>query len=93
MSGAPLVTDIRFAPASRRDVESGLLGFVSCAIDHLRVQGIALRKSKRGRRVLSFPCRRDSRGQRHALVAPIDDRALRAIEEQVFKAIALKEAS
>jgi hypothetical protein len=87
------IHDVRFVPASPRDRGTGLMGFVSCEIGLLRVHGLALRRTRSGRLALSFPCPRDRRGREHVVVRPLDDRARRVVETQVFEALGLEAAS
>ena len=73
-------------------VAKGLFGFVSATVNgSLRLDGIALRKTLNGNMVLSFPARRDSSGCQHTLVCPINDRARRDLEFQIFQALGIEE--
>jgi DNA-binding cell septation regulator SpoVG len=86
------ITGVTFIAASPAEVETGLLGWMSFDVnDLLRLDGVALRKTADDRIVLSFPCRRDRRGKRHALVRPIDDRAREEIERAVLSTLGLDE--
>jgi len=89
MSESPRVSAIRFSAAPARDVRSGLLGWVSFILGDLHLDGVAVRKTRDGRLVLSFPERRDARGNRHPIVRPLDDAARRQIEAEVFTALQL----
>ena len=84
---APLVSSVRFTPARPPHQATGLLGWVSCTLGVVRVDGIALRRTRTGRLTLSFPARRGRGGEQHAYVRPLDDRARLAIEHEVFAAI------
>lgn len=85
------VKGITFTPAGRLERDRGLLGWVSATLDgRLRVDGIAVRRTRRGRLTLSWPCRDDRHGQRHYLLRPIDDVARREIERQIFEALAVE---
>lgn len=63
-----MVSDVLFtsAPDGR-----GLLGYVSCRVDDLLLDGLALRRTRGGRLTVAFPCRRDRRGRMHPLVRPV----------------------
>lgn len=88
------ITNIHFAAASKPEVETGLLGYVTATFNGaLRVDGVALRRTINGRLALSFPARRDSMGNQHPFIAPIDDAARRDIETQVFSALGLIESA
>ena len=88
----PDVSDVRYTAASPAKVEQGLLGFTSFLIDgSIRVDSVQVRLTRDGRRVLSFPSRRDHQGHEHAYLAPINDETRLTIETQVFDAIGLGE--
>ena len=80
---------IRFAPAGPRDRATGLLGWVTCTVGLLVLDGIAVRRTRGGRLTLSFPARRGRGGESHAYIRPLDDCARLAIEREVFAAIGL----
>jgi hypothetical protein len=83
-----VVSNVKFAVAGRAEQETGLLGYLSFEIDGLiGVDGVTLRRTRNGRRTLSYPSRRDGRGVRHPLVRPLSHRAMKLIEEQVFGAL------
>jgi len=79
------VRHVRFVAACAGDRAAGLLGWVSCSLGAVRLDGIAVRRTRKGRSTLSFP---RGRGHRHP-VRPIDDEARKAIEREVFAAIKL----
>lgn len=87
MTGSrPVVSGVRLRP-SLGSPPGGLLGWVSCSYGHLRLDGIALRRTRDGHLTLSYPERRDAAGRRHPVLRPLDDQARREIEEQVFAAL------
>jgi DNA-binding cell septation regulator SpoVG len=84
----PLVSSVRFTSAPVQDQQSGLVGFVSLLLAGcLRIDGIAVRRTRCGRLVLSFPVRRDAVGREHSVVRPIDDAARRDIEATVLRSL------
>ncbi len=84
----PVVTDIRFHRADHRDLQTGLIGFVTFVLDgHTRVDGVTVRETRDGRRVLSFPAKKHRDGREHPYVRPVDDAAREAIEQQVLDAV------
>lgn len=90
MSGAqtsPLVvTHAWLSPAPLADRQRGLLGFVACTInDSLRVDGLTLRQTVTGTLTLSYPARESRSWRKHFYVRPLDDRARREIELQIFQ--------
>ena len=90
----PSVTDIRFTEAGRHDQRDGLLGYVSFLLEgSVRVDGVAVRMTRDGRRTLSFPAKRTARGVEHPFVRPISTASREAIEAQVFAAIDLRAES
>jgi len=58
---------------------NGLLGYVSCTVANLRIDGLTLRRTRDGRFAISFPCRRDGSGRKHPIVRPLDGSLERAI--------------
>jgi hypothetical protein len=58
---------------------NGLLGYISCTVAGLRLDGITLRRRRDGSLGVSYPCRRDRRGRRHAIVRPTGPAVERAI--------------
>ena len=85
-SPALLVSSVRFTPAKPPHRATGLLGWVSCSLGAVRLDGIAVRRTRDGRLVLSFP---RGRGQRPP-VRPLDDEARRTLEREILGAIGLE---
>jgi DNA-binding cell septation regulator SpoVG len=84
------LTDLRFTNATPAEVRTGLLGYISVTVNGtLRLDGLTIRRTADGRRTLSFPARRDATGRQHYFVRPLDDRARREIEHQVFQALGI----
>lgn len=83
----PVVRNVRYRPAPILDTPTGLVGFVTCEIDNLLIDGIALRRSTGGRPILAYPTRRDREGVGHAIVLPADPEARAAIQGQVLEAL------
>ena len=85
---APWNAHVRFTAASPADRAHGLLGFV--AFDHggLRIDGVAVRQSRSGRIVLSYPERPSRGGGRYPIVRPLDDATRRALEGRILDALA-----
>ncbi len=94
VSQAFTVTFIGIVRASEAEASKGLIGWLTVAINNaLLIDGITLRRTKRGALTLSYPERRDRLGERHSVVRPLNDEARRSIETQVFKQLGLsKEA-
>ena len=91
MDSRLVVSDVRLTQSAREDASSGLLGWVSCTVGSLRLDGIAVRRTADGRLALSFPARRDAAGRQHPYILPLDSAARRDLEHQVFAAIGLGE--
>ena len=88
------ISDVRFITASSGERSGGLIGWVSFKLnDHIRLDGVAVRRTADGRLALSFPARRDGAGRQHFYVRPLDDQARRDIERQVFAALGFEEGS
>lgn len=84
----------KFSPSALDGKDEGLLGFVALELPSgLVLDGVALRRTSRGRLCLSFPERRDSRGRRHPYIRPVDDRARRELEAEVFAALGLEDVA
>jgi len=83
------VTAVCLTAASPARVRKGLQGFASCRYGDLTLDGIAVRRTRDGRHVLSFPVRHDRNGNQHHIVRPVDDDARQAFEAAVIKALGL----
>ncbi len=71
---------VRFTPAPAEAQHDGLLGWVAFAAgDAVRVDGVALRRSRRGHYDLIYPCREDRAGRPHPIAWPVGHRARMAI--------------
>lgn len=89
MSPPPAISNVRFTRAPSRDITAGLLGYIACIIDdRLYLDGITLRRTAAGKLALSFPARRDRRGEEHPYMRPVNDVAREDIERVIFAAIA-----
>ncbi|MFO1053932.1 MAG: hypothetical protein U1F36_17075 [Planctomycetota bacterium] len=87
---APSVTDVVFTSADPAAQRTGLLGYIRCSFGNaLILDGIALRRTAAGKRVLSFPSRTDGQGRKHPLYRPVDDATRRQLEAAVFAALGL----
>ncbi len=80
-------TVIAFRPARPLDVAAGLLGFARVQVGELLIDGVAIRRARDGRNVISLPSRRDRSGVEHSLIAPISSAVGRDIEAQVLAAL------
>lgn len=88
-----LVTDITMAAAPPNDRQHGLLAFLSFTVGDLRLDGVAVRRTRAGEIVLSFPKRRDRKGRERPLVRPTDAEARRRITSDVLRALNLGDVS
>lgn len=88
------ISDVQLARAAYQDQATGLLGWISFVVNEaIRHDGVALRVSATGKPYLAFPARRDSDGNDHAIVRPINDAARREVERQVFEQLGLARVS
>lgn len=86
------VSEVRFTAATASG--DGLEGWVSCLLNGaIRLDGLALRMTREGRRTLSFPARRDRNGVDHPIVRPISTEVRREVEDQIFEALGITEES
>lgn len=89
----PMVSQIGFTRASPSLRASGLLGWVTCCISGLRLDGITVRQKRDGALALAYPARRDSRGGEHPYVLPIDQQVRAAVERQILAAVSRLEVA
>ncbi len=87
------ISDVRFVAASAEDVERGILGWISLVLnDTIQLDGVTLRRTLDGRLTVSFPARRDGKGQQHFFVRPLNDATRREVENAILTAIGFEEA-
>jgi hypothetical protein len=86
---APFLDRVHLTWASVHAAGTGLLGFVTARYGDLLLDGIAVRRTRDGRVVLSWPSRRDSRGRDHSVVRPCGDDARQALEAAILGALGL----
>ena len=85
------VSDVRFTPASAIDQRSGVLGWMTFIVgEGLRIDNVAVRRTRDGRIALSFPARRSRDGRQHPLVHPVDDRSRRRLEREILARLDLE---
>ena len=70
--------------ASDADLRTGLIGYLSVFYGAMVLDGITLRRTSDGKFRLAFPSRTDRRGQKHAIVRPVDDDARQAVEREIL---------
>ncbi len=78
--------DVEFARAPRRLARTGLLAWVRGRLGKVEIDGIAVRRSRTGRRRVTWPARRDRVGRQHRYVWLADAVARREIERQILAA-------
>ena len=79
---------LSFTSAPRHLESRGLLGWISIRIgDEVIIDGIGLRRTRAGDLRLSFPTRKDSHGNQHAVVRPANAEVHQAIERRVLVAL------
>ena len=81
---APEIRIRSWVKASDADRRTGLEGYISVVVGLIVIDGIVLRRTADGRHTLSFPARTSRRGERHAIIRPIDDQARQAIEHHLL---------
>lgn len=85
------IDKIELKTATTEDAARGLLGFLSFRVNKaLQLSGIALRRTRGGRPILSFPAKQDAHGQQHFFIRPLDDETREEIEYQVFSALGIQ---
>lgn len=66
------ISDLHFHPCRREDRSSGLRGWATCTIDGQWIlDSIAVRRTRDGRGVISFPTRVDGNGVEHPYMRPV----------------------
>ena len=84
-----IVSSVRFTPAGDADRRTGLLGWVGCVVGGFRLDGLAVRRMCNGQLSLTYPARRDRRGNEHTFVLPVGREARQDFERQILAAIDL----
>jgi len=86
----PIVSELRYTPASHKLRAGGLLGFIQCVVVGLLRINCSLRRTRDGRLTLSFPVKNDAAGRRHSRAAPANGDAHALLEQAIFEAICLQ---
>ena len=85
------VSDVRLMPGSWRDAQAGLLGYVQFVVGGVvRVDGLTLRRTRRGRLTLSYPIKKYTAEAKFHVVCPVNDEARREVERQVLACLGLE---
>jgi hypothetical protein len=84
----PIISAVRFLPASPLDQQQGLLGWASAELAGVvRIDGLVVRRTLRGDVRVFPPERVDRGGRRHRVVDVIDSRLERAWEAEILVAL------
>lgn len=76
------------------EMKSGLLAWLTIDLDGtLILDGLTLRRTVDGRHCVSFPLRRDPKGNRHVLIQPVDSEARRRVEAAILEQLGLDATS
>ena len=87
------VDEVRFSDAEPRERGTGLIGYVSFRLNRgLRIDGVTVRQTRKGKLCLSFPARRGLTGRQFFFIQPIDGSARSESERQVLQALGFEEA-
>lgn len=81
------ISVLSFRPAKPLDRATGLIGFARIQAGELLVDGVAIRRARDGRHVISLPSRRSRDGQEFSIVAPANGEVGRALEAAVIDAL------
>ena len=84
------ISALRFTPCGTADQARGLLGYLTFRHGSLRVDSVALRRTRNGRLELSYPERGRSHGRHFPIVCPADDEARVGLEAAVLEAVFLQ---
>ena len=92
MSDPLRLSNVEFTATREADARRGLLGWVAFVLANtLLVESVAVRRTRSGRLVLSFPRRADRHGNARYDCRPVDDAARASIESLVIAALDLKQ--
>jgi hypothetical protein len=84
----PLITHMRFTPASPAQRKAGLVGWTRCRADgRWELDGIAVRVTERGEPCVTLPARNDGLGKKHRYFWPVDEEANESIARQILDAL------
>ena len=84
---SPLRTSkIRFVPASEGDQQRGLLAYVCVVLGPYKIDGIAVRRTLKGKLAISYPTRNARSGTAHPVFLPTDPDVRGALEEEIIAA-------
>jgi len=64
--------------------EKGVVAWVSCVLNGIKLDSIVVRRAGSGLPVLGFPGRRSKSGGKHFYFEPVDREARRALEEAIL---------
>lgn len=82
------ISDVSFQSANESQRREGVEGWVRLTLnDALRLDSIAVRRTRDGRLTLSYPERTDRHGRRHPTARPRDTEARVSLDEQILEAI------
>ena len=87
-----IISEVTFVAARPEQVAYGMLGHVTFVLNGtLKLDGITLRRTREGKPVLSFPCRRDRAGRDHPYMRPLSNGCRATIEQHVFAELGIGE--
>lgn len=82
------IRDVVLTEAPASDRSTGLCAYASFSLDQLlRVDGVAVRRTRDGRIVLSWPSRKDATGRHHPILRPMNDAARVELERAILAAV------
>jgi len=86
------ITDLKMTLPNHRDQRRGLVGFIAFTLAGLRIDGVTLRRTRRGDLTLSFPARRSGAGQVRPLVHPVTSTIRDELLQRVLEELRLRES-
>jgi len=88
------VSNVRFVQAPKSLQRAGLLGWISCEVNGtLKLEGLTLRCTLDGRRILGFPSRIDGQGKKRFFIKPLNSATRMDIELQILEALGIQEGA
>lgn len=85
---APIITHVRFTPASAAQRRTGLVGWIRCRADgRWELDGFALRQTERGEPRVTLPARNDGAGKVRHYFWPVEEGMRNELERQILDAL------
>ena len=88
MLDSPMLSRIQFRAPTEQLAQKGLIAWCDCEHGLIRMQGIEVRRTRRGELTISFAPSRTINGRLSCAAKPVSDPARRVIQAEVLAAAA-----